>query len=103
MAEEGPQAQQISFQLPVELAAGVYANYALVHHSTEHEITIDFCQISAPLVPGGPTNARVVSRIYIAPSFVTPLIKAISDNAFLQEDRLKQTQEGEPDERSDEN
>jgi hypothetical protein len=103
LAEEGPQGQQIHFELPVELANGVYANYALVHHSTEHEITLDFCQISAPLTPGGPGVARVVSRIYIAPSFVTPLLQAINANAFRQEDILRKIRdEGEEDEPTDE-
>ena len=77
----------------MELANGVYANYALVHHSTEHEITLDFCQINAPLTPGGPRVARVVARVYIAPSFVTPLLQAISANAFRQEDTIRQTRE----------
>ena len=101
--DEGPQGQQIQFELPVELANGVYANYALVHHSTEHEITIDFCQLSsAQLAPGGVNTARVVARIHIAPSFVTPLLQAISQNAFQQEDIRKQHKEGGPDEPSNE-
>lgn len=107
MAQEEPQGQQIRFELPVELANGVYANYALVHHSTEHEITLDFCQLSAPLTPGGPRAARVVSRVYIAPSFVTSLLQAISTNAFRQEDAVRQArkenrEEGEKDELTDE-
>jgi hypothetical protein len=82
--------------LPVELAAGVYANYALVHHSTEYEITIDFCQLSTmPPTPEGIPTARIVARIHIAPSFVTPLLKAISENAFRQEDAIKQIKKGE--------
>jgi hypothetical protein len=102
LEEQGPQPQQIRFEVPVELATGVYANYALVHHSTEHEITLDFCQISAPLAPGESGVARVVARIYIAPSFVTPLLQAISANAFRQEDTLRQTrEEGEEDEHTD--
>ena len=95
MTEEEPQGQQIHFQVPVELANGVYANYALVHHSTEHEITLDFCQINAPMTPGEPQIARVVARVYIAPSFVTPLLQAISANAFRQEDAMRQTGEEE--------
>ena len=103
MAEGESQGQQIHFELPVELANGVYANYALVHHSTEHEITLDFCQMSAPLTPGQPRVARVVARVYIAPSFVTPLLQAISANAFRQEDTFRQTsEEGEEDEHTDE-
>lgn len=103
LAEEEPQGQGIHLQVPVELANGVYANYALVHHSTEHEITLDFCQVSAPLTPDEPRTARVVARIYIAPTFVTPLLQAISANAFRQEDAMRQTREEEQDdEHSDE-
>jgi uncharacterized protein DUF3467 len=107
LTEGEPQGQQIHFELPVELANGVFANYALVHHSTEHEITLDFCQMSAPLTPGGPRVARVVSRVYIAPSFVTPLLQAISANAFRQEDAMRQMGEesrgeGEEDEPTNE-
>jgi hypothetical protein len=95
LAEQGPQGQQIHFELPVEVATGVYANYALVHHSTEHEITIDFCQLSTmPPEPEGKTTARIVARIHIAPTFVTPLLKAISENAFRQEDAIRQSKEG---------
>jgi hypothetical protein len=96
LTEEGPQEQKIHFELPMELATGVYANYALVHHSTEHEITIDFCQISnMPPGPEGASTARIVARIHIAPSFVTPLLKAISENAFRQEDAIRQIKKGE--------
>ena len=104
MAEEGPQGQQIHFELPVELATGVYANYALVHHSTEHEITIDFCQISSmPPTPEGGSIARIVARVHVARTFVTPLLQAISTNAFRQEDALKQPKKGGPDGPSNEN
>lgn len=103
MAEEEPQGQQIHFDLPVELANGVYANYALVHHSTEHELTIDFCQISnIPPPPEGVTFARIVARIHIAPTFVTSLLQAISTNAFRQENALRQLEEGGQDEPSNE-
>lgn len=101
--DEESQDQQIHFEVPLELANGVYANYALVHHSTAHELTLDFCQISGfPPRPDGGSVARVVARIHIAPSFVTDLLQAISTNAFRQEDTLKQFKEGEQDDRSDE-
>jgi Protein of unknown function (DUF3467) len=97
VAEEGPQGQEIHYQLPAELANGVYANFAIVHHETEHEITIDFCQVDRiPPGTGVPQTARVVSRVHIARSFVTPLLQAISTNAFRQEDTLRQLDEEEP-------
>jgi len=98
LAEQGPQ-ENIQYQLPPELASGVYANFALVHHETEHEVTIDFCQIDTmPPGPGNERFVRVVSRVHIARSFVTPLLQAISTNAFQQEDTLKKLSEEEPNE-----
>lgn len=102
MAEEVPQEQNIQYQLPEELASGVYANFAVVHHETEHDITLDFCQLDSvpPGVPpdaGGQRMLRVVSRVHIARSFVTPLLQAISANAFQQEETLKKQEEGDAD------
>jgi hypothetical protein len=99
LAEEGTQEQNVQYQLPPELANGVYANFAVVHHETEHDITIDFCQLDT-IPPGasGPRTLRVVSRIHVARTFVTPLLQAISTNAFRQEDAVRQQEEGEPDE-----
>jgi hypothetical protein len=99
LAEEGPQEQNIQYQLPPELANGVYANFALVHHETEHDITIDFCQLDTiPPGSGEPRALRVVSRIHVARTFVTPLLQAISTNAFQQEEKLKELSKEEPDE-----
>ena len=95
MAEEGPQEQNVGYELPPELASGVYANFAVVHHETEHDIIIDFCQLDTiPPGPGNPRVVRVVSRVHVARSFVTPLLQAISTNAFQQEDTLRK--QGEP-------
>ncbi len=96
MGEQEPQEQNIQYQLPPELATGVYANFAIVHHETEHEITIDFCQLDrVPPTPEAPRVARVVSRVHIARTFVTPLLQAISTNAFRQEDTLRGMGEGD--------
>jgi hypothetical protein len=96
MAEQMPPEQNIHLALPPELEDGVYANYALVHHSTEHEITIDFCQIGLrPSPPEGGQVAKVVARVHIAPSFVTPLLRAINENAFRQEETLKKLEDGQ--------
>ena len=102
MGEQEPQEQNLQYQLPPELASGVYANLAVVHHETEHDITIDFCQLDTlpPGVPpseGGTRVLRVVARVHIARSFVTPLLQAISTNAFQQEDTLRKLGEEDPD------
>jgi len=99
LAEEGPQEQNVGYELPPELASGVYANFAVVHHETEHDITIDFCQLDRyPPSADGQRVVRVVSRVQVARTFITPLLQAISTNAFQQDDALKRLrEEGEPD------
>ena len=84
--------QEIQVELPPELEVGVYANFALVQ-SAEHDLTLDFCQLTPPTEEGVPPRARVVSRIRIAPSFVGPLLQAISQNAFTREEMLKRIKE----------
>ncbi len=96
LEEQGPQEQQVQFDLPPELARGVYANFVAVHHETEHDITIDFCQVDTmPPGLGNPRVVRVVSRVHVARSFVTSLLQAISTNAFQQEETLRKLEEGE--------
>lgn len=86
--------QQLQVQLPPDLEVGVYANFALVRH-TEHDFTIDFCQfVPEAQDEGGPQVVRVVSRVRIAPSFVGPLLQAISQNAFRRDETIRQAQEG---------
>lgn len=84
--------QDIQVELPPELDAGVYANFALVA-SGEHDFVIDFCQLSPPRAEGEHPRALVVSRVRVAPSFVGPLLQAISQNAFSREEKLKKAQE----------
>jgi len=87
--------QEIQVDVPAELEVGVYANFALVQ-SGEHDHTIDFCQLTPPRRPGDAPRLRVVSRVRIAPTFVGPLLQAISQNAFNREEQLKQMQQQEP-------
>ena len=92
MAEE--QSQEIQVDLPAELEVGVYANFALVQ-SGEHDHTIDFRQLTPPRHSGDAPRLRIVSRVRIAPTFVGPLLQAISTNAFNREAQLKQNNEPE--------
>lgn len=87
MADE-PAGQEIQVELPPELDVGVYANFALVQ-SGEHDFVIDFCQLTAPREEGDAPRARIVSRVRIAPSFVGPLLQAISQNAFNRDEAIK--------------
>jgi hypothetical protein len=99
LGEQEPRGQNIQYQLPEELANGAYANFAVVHHETEHEITIDFCLLDrTPPSEDGERVVRVVSRVHVARTFITALLQAISTNAFQQDDALKRLkEEGEPD------
>jgi len=93
--EQTPQEQGVEIDVPSELESGTYANFAVVHH-TQHEVTIDFCQLGInPMQPGESPTAKVVSRINIAPTFVIPLLQAISENTARREDNLRQLEEGE--------
>jgi hypothetical protein len=77
------------------------ATLGLVSHRnhTSHEVTLDFCQLGTNPVPPGETPlAKVVSRIHIAPTFVGPLLQAISENAFRREDAIQKFEEGGTDE-----
>ncbi len=89
MSEARPEKRDIAIAVPSELEDGVYANFAVVHH-TQHEVTIDFCQLGTnPSETGEAPTAKVVSRIHIAPTLVTPLLQAISENAFRREDAIQ--------------
>lgn len=98
LSEGVPEKRDIGVGVPPELENGVYANFAVVHH-TQHEVTIDFCQLGTN--PGSPEEspmAKVVSRVHIPPTFVTPLLKAVSENAFRREDALQRLEKGDQDE-----
>jgi len=84
--------QELQIEVPPELEVGVYANFALVS-AGEHDFTLDLCQLMPRPDESEPPRARVVSRIRIAPSFVGPLLQAISQNAFRRDEALKQAGE----------
>jgi hypothetical protein len=84
--------QEIQVDLPPDLEVGVYANFALVGHS-EHDFVIDFCQMRPRLDPDTPLSVRVVSRVRLAPTFVGPLLQAISQNAFKRDEALRHAAE----------
>ncbi len=96
MAEEygAPEGQGIGVNVPPELEDGVYSNWAVVHH-TQHEITIDFCQLGTNPVTEEIPTAKVVSRVHLPLTFVMPLLQAISTNMTQREETLRQFKEGE--------
>ncbi|HNI44367.1 MAG: DUF3467 domain-containing protein [Chitinophagales bacterium] len=72
---ENPQnPNQINIELTEDIAEGVYANLAVISHSTS-EFVIDFIKI----MPGMP-KAKVKSRVVLTPQHAKRLLKAIADN-----------------------
>lgn len=65
---------QINIELSEETAEGVYANLAMIAHSSS-EFVIDFIR----LMPGVP-KAKVKSRIVITPEHAKRLLKALEEN-----------------------
>ena len=68
------QNNQINIELSEETAEGVYANLAMIAHSSS-EFVIDFIR----LMPGVP-KAKVKSRIVITPEHAKRLLTALEDN-----------------------
>jgi hypothetical protein len=58
--------------------AGVWANWAQVHHS-EHEFTIDFVRLDYSS-GSPPKRGIVVARVAVSPLFITQLIDALTRN-----------------------
>ena len=81
---------QINIELSEEVAEGVYANLAMIAHSTS-EFVIDFIR----LMPGVP-KAKVKSRIVVTPEHAKRLLIALQDNINKYEDtfgEIKKTDE----------
>ena len=74
---------QIQIELSEEIAQGVYANLAVIAHSTS-EFIIDFIRI----VPGA-SKAKVQSRIILTPDNAKRLSLALQDNIRKFEDMTK--------------
>jgi hypothetical protein len=68
-----PEPRRLNVQLPADLAA-IYSNFALISHSA-WEVFIDFAQI-LPNLP----QARVRSRIVLAPANAKLLLNALQEN-----------------------
>ncbi|WP_370089289.1 DUF3467 domain-containing protein [Ekhidna sp.] len=84
------QNNQINIELSEEIAEGVYANLAMIAHSSS-EFVIDFIR----LMPGVP-KAKVKSRIVVTPEHAKRLLNALQDNIKKYEatfGEVKQTEE----------
>ncbi len=81
---------QINIELSEETAEGIYANLAMIAHSSS-EFVIDFIR----MMPGVP-KAKVKSRIVVTPEHAKRLLHALEDNIKKYEasfGEVKQTDE----------
>ncbi len=76
MAEpkQKPMPNQISIELPEDMASGIYSNLSIITHSPS-EFIVDFIQ----LMPGVPKGI-VKSRIILTPDNAKKLAKALQEN-----------------------
>lgn len=74
MANEERKPGQLQIELSPEKAEGVYANMAMIAHSSS-EFIVDFVRV----MPGAP-QAKVQSRIVLAPEHAKRLMYALQEN-----------------------
>ncbi len=74
MANEERKVGQLQVELPAEVAEGVYSNMAMIAHSSS-EFIVDFVRV----MPGAP-QAKVQSRIVMAPEHAKRLMFALQEN-----------------------
>ena len=96
MADEKNKKGKMSIDLPEELAQGIYANLAIITHSPV-EFIVDFAQI----LPGI-KQAKVRSRIILAPQHAKRMLHALAENIKRYEEQngpvkaLRQQDDGLP-------
>lgn len=73
MNNENP-ANQLQIELSDEVAQGIYANLAVITHSSS-EFIVDFIRV----MPGLP-KAGVKSRVILTPEHAKRLMRALEDN-----------------------
>ena len=73
---------QLKIELTPEVAEGIYANLAIITHSSA-EVVLDFIRV----LPGVP-KANVKSRIVLAPEHAKRLLFALQDNVMKYEKAL---------------
>ena len=74
MSNQEPNDGQLKIELSPEVAEGIYANLAIITHSSA-EVVMDFIRV----LPGVP-KANVKSRIILAPEHAKRLLFALQDN-----------------------
>jgi len=79
MEENENKQQGLQLELPVEVAQGEYANFAIITHSSS-DFIIDFARV----LPGVP-KAQVKSRVILAPEHAKRLLAALQENIVRYE------------------
>ena len=74
MENQGTENGQLQIELKDEVAQGIYANLAIISHSSS-EFILDFIRV----MPGLP-KAGVKSRLVLAPEHAKRLLRALEDN-----------------------
>jgi len=87
--EEQKPNNQINIELSEEIAEGVYANLAMIAHSSS-EFVIDFIR----MMPGV-QKAKVKSRIVITPEHAKRLLHALQDNIKKYEESFGEVTQAE--------
>lgn len=82
--------QEIKIELPPEIGGGQYSNLALISHGP-NEFFLDFISL-APNVP----QARVLSRIVMAPENAKTLLYALRENVAKYEQTFGEIQRKTP-------
>jgi hypothetical protein len=88
--EENKKKNQINIELKEDVAQGIYANLAVITHSTS-EFVLDFVRV----MPGLP-KAEVKSRIILTPEHAKRLLHALKDNVSKFESVHGKIKEPEP-------
>jgi hypothetical protein len=86
----------IQINVPEGLAAGAYANGAMVWH-TPFEFTLDFFAVQPPNPESPETvQALVTARVKIPPTVIFALLKALNDNMTRYENQFGEIPRIEP-------
>lgn len=88
--EDTQNQQNINIELNEAVAQGIYTNLALVNHSPS-EFVVDFIQ----LMPGV-DQAKVKSRIILAPLHAKRVLNALAQNIQSYEQQFGEIKEVEP-------
>ena len=73
------ESQQISIQIDVQSATGVYSNLMMISHRKE-EFILDFLFVQPQRTPQGQAIANLRSRVITTPEHLKRILKAIEEN-----------------------